>query len=64
LIKPDPAIFYLLVNRFKLAPERTLFVDHSSVNIEAAQALGFLVHHFTDTTTLRPHLMELGLLEG
>ena len=64
LIKPDPAIFDLMVNRFKLAPERTLFVDDSSTNIEAARALGFLVHHFTDTTALRPHLMELGLLRG
>lgn len=64
LIKPDPEIFGLIVNRFKLAPERTLFVDDTLANIKAARSLGFLVHHFTDTTALRPHLMELGLLRG
>jgi 2-haloacid dehalogenase len=64
LIKPDPAIFNLMVNRFKLAPERVLFVDDSAANIESARALGFQVHHFTNTTALRPHLIDLGLLGG
>lgn len=62
LIKPDPAIFDLMAGRFKLSPARTLFVDDSRANIDAASTLGYQVHHFTDSSALRPHLIELGLL--
>jgi 2-haloacid dehalogenase len=62
LVKPDPAIFTILTNRFKLTPARTLFVDDSQANIESANALGFQVHHFTDPGALRPHLTDLRLL--
>ncbi|MDG2284891.1 MAG: HAD family phosphatase [Alphaproteobacteria bacterium] len=62
LIKPDPEIFKLTANRFKLTPVKTLFVDDSRANIDAARALGFQVHHFTNPAALRPHLIELGLL--
>jgi 2-haloacid dehalogenase len=62
LIKPDPAIFHLMAARFKLSPDRTLFVDDSPANIGSASALGYQVHHFTDPGALRPHLVDLGLL--
>ena len=45
-----------------LAPEDVLFVDDGLRNIEAAKALGFDVHHFTDPATLRPALEARGLL--
>lgn len=62
LAKPDPAIFELACARFGLAPEELLFVDDSAANIEAARALGFDVHHFTDPAALRPALEARGLL--
>ena len=62
LTKPDPAIFELACARFGLAPRDLLFVDDSAANIEAAQALGFDVHHFTDPAALRPALEARGLL--
>jgi len=62
LAKPDPAIFELACARFGLAPRDLLFVDDSAANIEAAQALGFDVHHFTDPAALRPALEARGLL--
>lgn len=62
LVKPDPAIFELLINRFKLTPARTLFVDDSRANIDAAARIGFQVHHFTDPDALKPRLFEYGLL--
>lgn len=62
LVKPDPAIFELTRDRFGLIPEETLFVDDSLKNIEAARALGFDVHHFTDPAALRPALEARGLL--
>jgi 2-haloacid dehalogenase len=61
LAKPDPAIFKLLIQRFKLIPSRSLFVDDSQANIDTAQALGFQVHHFTRPELLPPHLTALGL---
>tara|TARA_E500000305_G_C4014465_1_gene234730 strand:+ start:358 stop:984 length:627 start_codon:yes stop_codon:yes gene_type:complete len=44
--KPDPAIFQLCIDRFGIAPERTLFIDDSAANIASASALGFETHLF------------------
>lgn len=62
LAKPDPAIFELATQRFGVEPATTLFVDDSLPNIEAADALGFATHHFTDAERLRRDLVERGLL--
>lgn len=62
VIKPEPEIFRRTAARFGLDPARTLFVDDSAHNIEAAQALGFRVLHFTDPAALRPALEAHGLL--
>ena len=40
MIKPDPAIYRLLIERFRLTPERTVFIDDSYVNIEGALYAG------------------------
>lgn len=40
LLKPDPAIYQLLLDRHGLKPEETLFFDDSDRNVEAARALG------------------------
>ena len=47
LIKPDPAIFNLAIDRFGLIPATTLFIDDSAANIATAMQLGFQTHHFT-----------------
>jgi 2-haloacid dehalogenase len=44
--KPDPAIYRLLQQRFRIQPEHTLFIDDSRPNVEAASALGFQTIHF------------------
>jgi len=62
VMKPDPAIFELTCERHGFAPQEALFVDDGARNIEAAEALGFHVHHFTDPAALRPALERLGLL--
>ena len=62
VIKPDPAIYRLVCARTGLQPAEMVFVDDSLANIEAAAALGFHVHHFTDPAALRPQLAALGLL--
>lgn len=40
LLKPDPAIYLLLLHKFGLDPARTLFVDDRPENIEGARAVG------------------------
>ncbi|MDB5494694.1 MAG: hydrolase, haloacid dehalogenase-like family, partial [Phenylobacterium sp.] len=56
VMKPDAAIFRLACERYGFAPAEFLFIDDSARNIEAAQALGFEVHHFTDPAALTPAL--------
>lgn len=62
LIKPDPAIFVHLADQHRLAPERTLFIDDSPRNVEAARALGWHAHHFVDPAALEADLTARGLL--
>jgi 2-haloacid dehalogenase len=61
LAKPDPAIFRLLIERYQLVPERTLFIDDSPANVEAARSLGLHAHRFTGTDELRAELRSLGV---
>jgi 2-haloacid dehalogenase len=60
--KPDRRIFDHLVEQFDIEPERTVFIDDSPVNIDAARGLGFRVIQFTDAAALRLELVGLGLL--
>lgn len=62
LIKPDPAIYALALERFGLAPGEALFVDDRADNVEAAERGGFVGHRFEDAVTLRSALEELALL--
>ncbi len=41
LLKPDPAIFRLAEARLGRDPSRTLFIDDSAANVEAALSLGW-----------------------
>lgn len=62
VMKPDPAIYRLVCDRFGLAPSDMLFVDDSAANIAAAHSLGFDTHHFTDPAMLRPALEARDLI--
>lgn len=62
MIKPDPRIFELLLRRYSLVPEQTVFVDDTAGNTAAAQALGLHGIHFRSTLALRHELATLGLL--
>jgi 2-haloacid dehalogenase len=62
LIKPDPAIFQLLLDRFGLAPEAALFVDDSEANVAAARELGLDAVAFSGPDQLRRELEARRLL--
>jgi 2-haloacid dehalogenase len=62
LMKPDAAIYHLALRRFGLAPGEGIFVDDRLENVVAADANGFVGHHFVDATVLREDLKARGLL--
>jgi 2-haloacid dehalogenase len=62
--KPDPQVFELLLNRFHLTPQTTLFVDDSPKNVAAASAVGMPAIEFESPARLREQLEEVGLLKG
>ncbi|ATQ41346.1 HAD family hydrolase [Caulobacter mirabilis] len=62
LIKPDPAIYEVVLRRAGLESQDFLFIDDSAPNIEAARAMGFHVHRFEEPARLWPALTAFGLL--
>jgi 2-haloacid dehalogenase len=60
--KPDPAIFRILLERFDVAPEGTLFVDDRPENVTAAEAVGMAGTVFRTAGALRDELVARGLL--
>jgi 2-haloacid dehalogenase len=62
LLKPDPAIYWLALDRFRLRPAEALFIDDRAINVDAARALGMPAHLFTDAADLRARLEVEGLL--
>jgi 2-haloacid dehalogenase len=62
LLKPDPAIYYLALDRFGLRPEQALFVDDRQINVDGAEAVGMHAVLFTSAEDLRSRLEREGLL--
>ncbi len=62
LVKPDPALYRLALERNGLTAETTAFVDDLPVNVEAAGAVGLTGLRFTDAEQLRADLVRLGVL--
>ena len=62
LIKPDPAIFNLLLQKIQRQPQECLLVDDSEQNLETAQKMGFFTCHFTSPAQLEFQLQQMGVL--
>jgi 2-haloacid dehalogenase len=62
LLKPDPAIFWLALDRFRLRPADALFVDDRQINVDAALAVGLRAHLFVDAADLEARLRAEGLI--
>ena len=62
MLKPDPAIYYLALDRFGLQAREALFVDDRKINVEGAEAVGMRGHLFIDAADLRQRLETEGLL--
>jgi 2-haloacid dehalogenase len=62
LMKPDPAIFQLLLKRYRLEPSSTVFIDDARGNVQAAINEGLRGIHFSTPDKLRHDLAALGLV--
>lgn len=62
LVKPDPAIYALAIDRFGLPADQLIFVDDRLENVEGARAAGMHAHHFAGAEPLRAELSRHALL--
>ncbi len=62
LIKPDPAIFRLLISRYGLDANRTVFIDDSPRNVDGARQAGLHAILFEGADALRASLRSVGLM--
>lgn len=64
VIKPDPEVFQLLMERYQIAPEQAVFIDDTLVNIEAAGKLGIHGIHFQSLEQAKEELRKLGVRQA
>lgn len=63
MIKPEPGIYRLLLDRNGLRAGDCLLIDDNAENVAAAQALGMQAIRFTDAATLARDLTRRGLFD-
>ena len=61
LIKPNPEIWQVLLNRYQIKAEESVFIDDNFKNIEVAKSLGFICIHIKEDTDLEKELRDLGI---
>jgi 2-haloacid dehalogenase len=64
LIKPDPRIFTLMLEKADRPAAECLLIDDSEANIIAARSLGFKTIHFKSAEQLGMELSRLGIFNG
>lgn len=62
LVKPDKEIYRILLNRYQINAEESLFIDDNYHNIKVADELGFKTIHLTPDVNLEEKVKELKLL--
>jgi 2-haloacid dehalogenase len=53
LLKPDPAIYRRLCERYALDPAACVFIDDSAINCQGAESVGMVAVHFTTPASAR-----------
>jgi len=61
MMKPDPAIYRLALDRFGLRADEAVFVDDVQANVDGARGVGMYALLFVDAPTLRNDLVAMGL---
>lgn len=60
-MKPDPAIYRRLCERYSVTPGRCVFIDDSLHNVEGARRVGMHALHFASLDRLLEDLEALGV---
>ena len=60
IIKPDPEIYRLLLSRYSLKAEESVFLDDTAANVEAARAVGLYGIRFETKEQAEEELRRLG----
>ncbi|REC79195.1 HAD family phosphatase [Chryseobacterium elymi] len=61
MIKPDPRIWHVLLERYNLKASESVFIDDNLKNIEMANSLGFMTIKIDPDTDLEKELADLGI---
>lgn len=61
VIKPQPEIYDLLIERYQLVPEECVFLDDTLPNVEAARKAGMHAIHFKNREQALEELKALGV---
>lgn len=61
LIKPDPEIWHVLLERYNIKADESVFIDDNTKNIEVAQSLGFITIQVFPDTDLTKELKKFGI---
>ncbi len=62
LIKPQPEIYQLIIDRYHLRAEECVFLDDTKVNLAAAEKFGMHTIHFIDQIQAKEELEKLGVI--
>ncbi len=62
VVKPDAAIYKVLLDKVGKPARECLFIDDSRANIDQAERLGFVTIHFTSPAQLEDEMNQLGIL--
>jgi 2-haloacid dehalogenase len=62
MMKPDPAIYRLAIERFGIDPAGALFIDDVAANVAGAESVGIAGHRFVDAATLERELVARSYL--
>jgi putative hydrolase of the HAD superfamily len=62
MVKPDPEIYEHVVEAFDVSPERVLFLDDNTLNVDQARAVGLQAHRVVGVSQAREVLRAAGIV--
>ncbi len=62
MVKPEPEIYQLLMDRYHLKPEECVFLDDTEKNLPPAEAFGMHTVHFKDRGQAVEGLRKMGVV--
>jgi len=64
LLKPDPAIYQIALDKMEVTPGQSVFIDDLAENVDGAKAVGMHGIHYCNDTDLIKELRKVGLEIG